>query len=96
VTKGVTVEIPNSVEKETVFDPDSIKVLVSALEDAWGRIQESGSRFARPAYARATREVLAKRIIEMAQQGVKDPQTLADDAEQFLCDNYSHDCNTND
>jgi len=40
--------------------------------------------------ARVTREVLAKRIIEMAQQGVKDPQTLAVRAERFLCANYSH------
>jgi hypothetical protein len=96
VTKGATGEIPNSVEKETVFDPDSIKVLVSALDDVWGRIQKSHSRFARPAYARATREVLAKRIIEMAQQGVKDAQTLADDAERFLCANYSHDCDKKD
>jgi hypothetical protein len=87
------VEIPNSGEKETVFDPESIKVLVFALDDAWSRIQKSRSWFARPAYARATREVLAKRIIELAQQGVKDPQTLADDAEQFLRANYSHDRN---
>jgi hypothetical protein len=87
------VDIPNSGEKETVFDPESIKVLVFALDDAWSRIQNSRSWFARPAYARATREVLAKRIIEMAQQGVKDPQRLADDAEQFLRANYGRDRN---
>lgn len=85
------VEIPNSSEEETVFDPESIKVLVFALDDAWSRIQKSRTWFARPAYARATREVLAKRIIEMAQQGVKDPRALADDAEQFLRDNYRQD-----
>ena len=93
MTKGATGEIPNSVEPETVFDPDSIKVLVSALDDVWSRILESRSWFARPAYARVTREVLARRIIEMAQQGVRDPQTLADDAERFLSANYSLDCN---
>jgi hypothetical protein len=85
------VEIPNSSMKETVFDPESIKVLVFALDDAWSRIRKSHSWFARPAYARAMREVLAKRIIEMAQQGVKDPQALADGAEQFLRANYSQD-----
>jgi hypothetical protein len=93
VTKGAMVEIPNSREKETVFDPESIRVLVFALDDAWSRIKKSRGWFARPAYARATREVLAKRIIEMAQKGVKDPQMLADDAEQFLRANYSHERN---
>jgi hypothetical protein len=88
------VEIPNSSVKETVFDPESIEVLVFALDDAWSRVQKSESWFARPAYARAMREVLAKRIIEMAQQGVRDPQALADDAEQFLRANYSQDRNS--
>jgi hypothetical protein len=96
VTKGGTGEIPNSVEVEAVFDPESITVLVSALEDVWDRIQKSRSWFARPAYARATREVLAQRIIEMAMQGVKDPQTLADEAERFLCANYSPDATGKD
>jgi len=34
------------------------------------------------------REVIAKRIIEMAQQGVKDQHTLVDDAVRFLAANY--------
>jgi hypothetical protein len=78
------VGIPNSAERETVVDPESIKVLVFAFDDAWSRIRNSRSWFARPAYARATREVLAKRIFEMAQKGVKDPQTLADELSSFF------------
>jgi dihydropteroate synthase len=35
------------------------------------------------------REVIAKRIIEIAQQGVKDQQILVDDAVRFLAANYS-------
>jgi hypothetical protein len=38
------------------------------------------------------REVIAKRIIETAQRGVKDPNALADDAVQFLTVNYKDDC----
>ena len=34
------------------------------------------------------REVIAKRIIEMAQRGAKDQQTLVDDAVRFLAANY--------
>jgi hypothetical protein len=37
------------------------------------------------------REVIAKRIVEMAQQGVTDPQALAEDAAQFLRANYKDD-----
>ncbi len=74
----------------TVFDPELIHVMASALDDAWNRIEKSGSRFARPGYARATREVVAKRIIETAQQGVKDPTELADDAVRFFTANYTH------
>ena len=63
-------------------------MLASALDVAWDRIQKSGSRFARPAYARAMREVLAKRIIEVAQRGEKDKRKLAADAVKFLAANY--------
>jgi hypothetical protein len=46
-----------------------------------------GERFASTATA-GMREVIAKRIIEMAQQGVKDQHTLVDDAVRFLAANY--------
>ena len=57
------VEVREFIHPGTVFDPEAIQVLASALDDAWDRVQKSGSRFARPAYARAVREVVAKRII---------------------------------
>ena len=82
------VEILKFIRPETAFDPEAIHVLASALDEAWVEVQQSGSQFARPAYSRAMREVIAKRIIEMAQRGVKDRQTLADDAVRFLTANY--------
>jgi len=84
-------EIREFIHTEAVFDPEAIQVLASALDDAWDRIQKSGSRFARPAYARAVREVLAKRIIEAAQRGEKDKLKLAADAVKFLGANYMDD-----
>jgi hypothetical protein len=84
------VEIPEFIQPETAFDPESIHVLASAL-DAWWMIQQSGSQFARPAYSRVMREVIAKRIIEMAQLGVRDQQKLVDDAVRFLAANYKDD-----
>ena len=82
------VEILNFKRLETAFDPEAIRVLASALEEAWDRVQQSGSQFARAAYSTAMREVVAKRIMEMAQHGVKDQQTLVDDALRFLAANY--------
>ena len=67
------------------FDPEAIKVLASAFEEAWER---SGGTLCRPAYAGSIREVLAKRIIEMAQHGQSDARSLSDDAVQYLASNY--------
>ena len=72
----------------TVFEPEIVQMLASTLEHAWERLEKSGSRFTRPGYARAMREIIARRIVEMAQQGVTDPQALADDAIRFVRANY--------
>jgi hypothetical protein len=82
------IETREFIHPQTAFDPEAIQMLASALDVAWDRIQKSGSRFARPAYARAMREVLAKRIIEVAQRGEKDKRKLAADAVKFLATNY--------
>ena len=42
-------------------------------------------------YSRAMREVIAKHIFEAAQQGIKDPVLLADEAVDFLVANYADD-----
>jgi len=80
------------IQPETAFDPETIEVLATAFDNAWDRLQKSGSRFARPGYSRAVREVIAKRIIAMAQFGMKDPRKLTDDAMQFLTASYRDDC----
>jgi len=70
------------------FDPEAVKMLVSAFDDAWEAVQRSGGTLSRPPYAAAVREVLAKRIIEMAQRGQTNPRRLREDALQFLAMNY--------
>jgi len=50
----------------TSFDPEAVETLSAAFDDAWAKIKQSGSTFARPAYERGAREILAKCIIEMA------------------------------
>jgi hypothetical protein len=74
--------------RETAFTPEAVQVLANALEEAWESLERSGSRLARPAYSRAMREVVAKRIIETAQRGVEDRKALVADALRFIAANY--------
>src|ERR1700722_439030 len=74
----------------TAFDPEAVTVLAAAFDEAWSHLLASGSECARPAYARAMREVVARRIIEMAQYGIKDRNELANKAVCFLAANYRH------
>jgi hypothetical protein len=82
------VEILKFSRPERAFDPESIEILAAALDEAWERIRQSGSRLARPAYSRAMREVVAKRIMEMAERGVRDRKTLVEDVVRFVTANY--------
>ena len=69
-----------------------IEKLAAAYEDAWQRFEQSGSVFASPRYRRVAREIIAKRIIDMAQSmtqnmaqhGEIEPRHLADDAVRYL------------
>ncbi len=81
-------QITNLVRSDAAFDPETINLLGDAFENAWQRIKTSGSRFARPAYANAMRELIAKHIIDMAQHGEREPIKLSDSAVQFLAANY--------
>jgi hypothetical protein len=74
---------------QSAFDPEVIETLVAAYEDAWQKIERSGSAFASPRYRRAAQEIVAKRIIEMAQRGEREPSHLADDAVAYLARSYS-------
>ena len=81
-------EVLQFVPLDNTFDPEAIEMLSAALEIAWDRIEKSNSVFARPAYARPMREVVAKHIVEIAKQGVRNPQRLAEDTVSFVAANY--------
>jgi hypothetical protein len=70
------------------FDPEAVEILSGAFDDAWEQIKQSGSDFARPAYERGAREVLAKYIIELAQRGERDRRQLSEAAVKYLAQNY--------
>ena len=74
---------------QSAFEPETIETLVSVFESAWRTVEESGSKLASPAYKRAAQEIIAKRIIEMAQRGERNPVTLATDAVAYLDRSYA-------
>jgi hypothetical protein len=80
--------IVDLVRPKAAFDPETIAVLCAALDEAWDRLLQSGSECTRPAYARAMREVVARRIIDMAQRGTRDQKELANGAVRFLAAHY--------
>jgi hypothetical protein len=73
---------------QSAFEPETIDTLVSVFETAWKSIVQSGNKLASPAFERAAQEILARRIIEMAQRGERDPAALTDDAVSFLERSY--------
>ena len=74
---------------QSAFEPEMIDFLVSVYEAAWKKVEQSGSKLASPGYQRAAQEIIAKRIIEMAQRGERDPSVLADDAVSYLERSYA-------
>ena len=73
---------------QSAFDPELIETLVAAYERAWAQVEASGSKFASPRYRRAAQEIIAKRIIDTARQGEKEPQRLVEDAVAHLAESY--------
>ena len=87
------VEISEFFRREAALTPETIQILAAALDEAWERLRQSGSPLARPAYSRAMREVVAKRIIEMAQRGIQDRGALVEDVMRFVTTNYERPSN---
>jgi hypothetical protein len=82
------VEVLRFSRRETAFAPETIEILAAALDETWERLEKSGSKLTRPAYSRVMREVVAKRIMELARRGEHDRKTLVEDAFHFVVANY--------
>jgi hypothetical protein len=70
----------------SAFDPDSIRILSDAFEDAWQSLQTTGTTFHLDGQADQTREILARCIIEMAKLGERDQRKLRDAALAHLAE----------
>jgi hypothetical protein len=64
-------------ENPEYFDPETLDVMIRALDEAWERFQGSGGRLGHSGTART---VLAKHIVEMARQGERDRERLVEGA----------------
>ena len=53
-----------------VFQPDDVRILIAAFDDAWRSILASGIKFESDRASEAVRDTLAKHIIEQARYGV--------------------------
>ncbi len=60
------------------FGPEEIRILVTAFDDTWQRVQKSGVKL--DGQTGIVRESLAKSIIELARLGERDPRQLCDQA----------------
>ena len=63
-----------------VFDPEDIRILVRAFDQAWEAVQASGAVFETKAKADTARAILAKHIIAAAKEGELDEERLRDGA----------------
>ena len=72
------------VENPLAFDFSKTRTICDAFDEAWAFLQGLGSDLTQAPESLATQTILAKRIIEMADQGLRDIPTLRDDALAFL------------
>jgi hypothetical protein len=66
------------------FDPEATKILTTAFDAAWQTLKTSGNVLAADFRAASTRELLAKRIVEMGRRGERDPLRLVEDALGYI------------
>jgi hypothetical protein len=59
--------------KGAVYTPETLKLLRDALEDAWAALRPDER-------ARATKAMLAARLLELAAEGERDPARLRSEA----------------
>ena len=72
------------VKTPLAFEFSKTRTICDAFDEAWAFLQGLGSDLTQAPKSLATQTILAKRIIEMAHQGLMDVPELRDDALAFL------------
>jgi hypothetical protein len=68
------------------FDDEIVDIFGSAFEAAWQSLQASGSRLTHEPHIASTRELLAKWILVLGEQGERDRNQLVEKALAFLAE----------
>jgi hypothetical protein len=71
-------------ENPLAFEFSKTRTICDAFDEAWAFLRGLGSDLTEPSNGLATQTILAKRIIEMADQGLMDVTELRDNALAFL------------
>jgi hypothetical protein len=58
------------------FDPETISILIGALDDAWEMVGADKAAFRMDGHLKGARNALAKHIVDIAKQGERDRQRL--------------------
>ena len=66
------------------FDSEDTELLAAAFEAAWEKLNTAGNVLAEGSEAALARELLAKRIIELAKRGERNPDRLVESALDHL------------
>jgi hypothetical protein len=67
-----------------VFEPEAVRILTKAFDDAWAKVRSSKAPYATDEYASVGRTIVAKHIINAAILGEMDPRSLAEGALLYL------------
>jgi hypothetical protein len=62
------------------FDPEAVRILSSAFDEAWEALLRSGARFGSERRAEEARDTLAKYMIEQVKEGELDQRRLREGA----------------
>lgn len=63
-----------------LLEPEAVRTVEAAFDDAWHHLQAAGIKFARHADIVETRELLAKRIVKSARAGERSSDKLREAA----------------
>ena len=73
-------------ERFDPFDPEVVRAMGLAFDNAWESLKACGNAYAAPSQAESTREALALSIVGIAQCGERDANRLRERALACLAD----------
>jgi hypothetical protein len=73
-------KLVSTLGRDRAFDPETIEILVAALEEAWKAVPTSDASVGSERYVESAREILAQSIIDDATRGERGQHTLAHSA----------------